>query len=105
FTGVTLADLAATQAAHDTEPRSMAIDEGSRQPAPAAGYYRFGRVELLDEVDLSRHALAEQIGRTLWRALDGPGVGVPSDFVQRHLVVDRDSVGVWSRRGVVLACK
>ena len=48
--------------------------------------------------------MAEQIGRTLWRCLEPEaGTGVPSDFLERHLFRTQHWVGVWSRRGMVVA--
>jgi hypothetical protein len=50
--------------------------------------------------------VAAQIGETLWQILHPDArSSVPPDFVTRHLLVTPDTVGVWSRRGSVLAYK
>jgi hypothetical protein len=67
-------------------------------------------VALEEQVNLASLATAEQIGRTLWRMLSGSAAvvqaeHVPADVLRAHLVVDTESIGVWSRRGIMLACK
>ena len=61
-------------------------------------------MQLRDDVSLLEGGIAEQIGRSLWRTLnpESPET-VPSDFRERHLVVERSMVAVWSRLGIVVA--
>jgi hypothetical protein len=64
---------------------------------------------LEEQVNLASLATAEQIGRSLWRMLSGAAAVqaeyVPVDVLRAHLVVDTESIGVWSRRGIMLAYK
>jgi hypothetical protein len=66
--------------------------------------FRFGSVQLRNDVSLLEGGIAEQIGRSLWRTLnpESPET-VPSDFRERHLVIERSMVAVWSRLGIVVA--
>jgi hypothetical protein len=58
------------------------------------------------EVDLFHGAMAEQVGRSLWPLLDGDaGPGVPTDFLERHLVKRADWMAIWNRRGAAVAYK
>ena len=67
---------------------------------------RFAKVRIKEDVGLLHRPMSEQIGRTLWRVLEGrEGAGVPSDFSERHLLINVDWVGVWSRRGAAIAYK
>jgi hypothetical protein len=69
-------------------------------------HYRFGRIALGADVDLANRAVAEQIGRELWRHLDSDAeLSVPADFERRHLIKTARWVGVWSRNGVIVAVK
>ncbi|MCE9556733.1 MAG: hypothetical protein K8T91_25570 [Planctomycetes bacterium] len=77
-----------------------------RAPKPQRGTYRFGKVELDEDVEILQGTVGEQVGRLLWRLIDvDGGAGVPTDFLQRHLVRKNDWVAVWSRQGVVVAAK
>jgi len=77
-----------------------------RAPKPERGAYRFGQVELDDDVQILHGTVGEQVGRLLWRLIDTDGgTGVPADFLERHLVRKNDWVAVWSRQGVVVASK
>jgi hypothetical protein len=81
---------------------------GIREPAPEVpkGHVRFVSAELASEVDLSIPQTAVQAGRQVWQFLytDARG-GVPTDFVDRHLILDPDIVCVWGRRGIGMAAK
>lgn len=70
------------------------------------GMYSFFRRELRHDVDVLSGAMAEQIGRVLWQKLDPDGgPGVPTDFLERHLLKNVHWTAVWSRRGVIVAYK
>jgi hypothetical protein len=76
-----------------------------RPPHHAGHYYRYA-VMVSDAVPLLNRTLANQIGRTLWRVLEGEhGATVPDDFAERHLLGGADWLGVWSRRGIAVAYK
>jgi hypothetical protein len=80
------------------------FDEELKPVAP--GYWRFGAVQLKPDVDLAAGPMAEQIGQVLWHALEpDAGPSLPADFVHRHLMRGLDWVGVWSRRGIMVAFK
>ena len=73
---------------------------------PPAGNFRFAKATLDPGLDVLNGRLAAQVGETLWRVLHPDlGAGTPTDFLSRHLVLSRDWIGVWSRRGVVVAFK
>ncbi len=66
--------------------------------------YRFCRTELAAGVDPTHGESAESIARVLWGLLDVDHQGaVPPDFAARHVLYDKHSVRVWSRRGVAIA--
>jgi hypothetical protein len=75
------------------------------QPIPT-DHVRFVAAELASDIDLSIMETAAQAGRQLWQFLytDAHG-GVPTDFVERHLILDPDVVCVWGRRGIGMAAK
>jgi len=104
---ITVVDLAASREHKDGTPGSYEIGEpAGALPEPAERYFRFAKVMLDGGVDILAGRMAEQIGETLWRVLHPDfGAGTPTDFIPRHLLVSRDWVGVWSRRGVVVAFK
>ncbi len=80
-----------------------AFDRSESHAAPA-GKFRFASVALRQDVEILRGKVAEQIGRTLWRCLEPEaGTGVPTDFLERHLFRTQHWVGVWSRRGMIVA--
>jgi hypothetical protein len=82
--------------------RAVTIED-EVEPVPA-GHFRFACVPLSPTLDLGAPGVGPHIGRKLWSLLHpDAGTGLPTDFLQRHLFVQRDWVGVWSRRGVVLA--
>ena len=92
------------------EPISCAVEAidalQGRTPRPERGAYRFGYVELDEDVDILQGNIGEQVGRLLWRLIDfDGGTGVPTDFLQRHLICKHSWVAVWSRQGIVLAAK
>jgi len=77
-----------------------------KAPRPERGTYRFGKVELDEDVAILEGTTGEQVGRLLWRLIDvDGGAGVPTDFLERHLIRKSDWVAVWSRQGVVVAAK
>jgi hypothetical protein len=103
-------------AAYDLPAAPRPIGEPSRislstldQPetyCPAAGRFRFATVELREDVELLKGQIADLIGRTLWRFLEPEaGAGVPTDFLERHLFRTTEWIGVWSRRGMIVAFK
>jgi hypothetical protein len=104
---VTVHDLAASNAARPEPGRSLPITEALKALSPPPrSCYRFARVQLEDHVETLEAGIAAQIGRVLWRVLDPDGSeGPPDEALGRHLVVDAESVSVWSRRGVVVAGK
>lgn len=107
---VKVRDVAFTPAAQANaaeQAASLSLAEfRQRPPRLAPGYLRFCYVALDDSVRLQAAHLGEQIGRDLWRLLDPErSTGVPSDFVDRHLVRGPHGVLVWNRRGVAVACQ
>ena len=102
-----LQDYAASHKRADPAGQRFPVSAPPRPvPADGAGGYRFCRADLHDQVDVLAGSLAEHVGRALWRHLhpeDGPGV--PADFLQQHVHKSKDWVGVWSPRGVAVACK
>ncbi len=88
------------------DPRRIPIGAVDRAESLAAapGQFRFASVPLREDADILRGKVAEQIGRTLWRFLEPEaGAGVPTDFFERHLFRTQHWVGVWSRRGMIVA--
>ena len=75
------------------------------EPLPLReNFWRFGHVRLRRDVELTAGPMAEQIGRVLWRQLEPQSDQVlPRDFHERHLLRGSDWVGVWSRRGIMMA--
>ena len=104
---VTVRDLAGSAVARPVPERTLQVAEALRAlSAPPRSCYRFARVALEDHVQTLEAGMAAQIGRVLWRILDPDGSeGLPDEALARHLVVDAESVSVWSRRGVVIAEK
>jgi hypothetical protein len=102
---VTVRDLAGSAVARPVPERTLQVAEALRAlSAPPRSCYRFARVALEDHVQTLEAGMAAQIGRVLWRILDPDGSeGLPDEALARHLVVDAESVSVWSRRGVVIA--
>lgn len=102
---INVVDLAASGEHKDGKERDYPIGEGPF-PEPLERHFRFGKIKLNSGVDIMVGRMSVQIGETLWRVLHpDPGKGTPTDFVTRHLLVNRDWVGVWSRRGIVIAFK
>ncbi len=88
------------------EQDSASAAAGADGPRREPGESRFGQIELREDVDILRGQMAEQVGRILWRYLHPEaGAGVPDDFLHRHLFRTRDWIGVWSRRGIIVANK
>jgi hypothetical protein len=93
----------------DTELKwqAQSFEEALFQLKPSDGKkFRLGKLKLdesMNPVD-SRRA-GEQIGRQLWKILNPLEVGVPDDFLSRHLVLTPDSVQVWGRSGIVIASR
>jgi hypothetical protein len=81
------------------------MDAPGDLPLPL-GCYRLGMVKLEEHVDLHDPSVSRQIGQTLWPLLDSDRQGgVPTDFVDRHLSVDKECVRIWSRAGIISAHK
>ena len=107
-------DLAGRLRHHpDDASRKFDLNAPLQIPPPQDGSFRFASVGLrldvpIDSGDLleMRRSLAEQIGEMLWQVLypEQPGLK-PADFIERHLVVAPDSVGVWGDRGLAVAQK
>jgi hypothetical protein len=97
-------DLAATSALQDGSKQTFEV--GQRCLPPKEGYFRLAKVALNEGVDIFSGKAAEQIGETLWRTLypENNG-GTPTDFLTRHLVLSSEWLGIWSRRGIVIAYK
>ncbi|MCX6630796.1 MAG: hypothetical protein NTW28_24535, partial [Candidatus Solibacter sp.] len=105
FLSASVEDIAAQRGATSVPPRAFDFHgEPSREDACADGCYRFGRVLLHRDADLLGPGLGRQIGPSLyhWLHPEQPA-GEPSDFHDRHLVVERDLVAVWSRKGLMVA--
>jgi hypothetical protein len=67
---------------------------------------RFVRIELNENVDPFHQGMGVQAGEILWRTLEPDGGGrVPADFLTRHLLINKDWIGVWNRRGAAIATK
>jgi hypothetical protein len=86
------------------EEPTYRITDNQGIPSLDRGFYRMVRVKLHPDVDVLKGRMHEQIGSVLWRLLN-PELrkGLPADFLQRHLLVSDDWVGVWSRRGIAVA--
>jgi hypothetical protein len=69
------------------------------------GYFRFGSVELENNLDLYNDTLALQIGAMLWGLLQPEENDRTPPNLREHLFQQGDMLGVWSRRGVVVAYK
>jgi hypothetical protein len=65
--------------------------------------FRIVEVALHEETALFQAYLGYNIGRRLWQSLAPASSGVPLDFDQRHLVIQRESAGCWNRNGVAVA--
>ncbi len=88
-------------------PLVLDLDAPQLIPPPHEGYFRFGSIPLRADVPISSgHNLSGQIAETLWQVLypDLP-YDKPADFVERHVVVTADCVGIWGQRGIVVARK
>jgi hypothetical protein len=88
-------------------PLALDLDAPQLIPPPHEGYFRFGSIPLRADVPISSgHNLSGQIAETLWQVLypDLP-YDKPADFVERHVVVTADCVGIWGQRGIVVARK
>lgn len=108
---VTVTDFSGSKNQTDASSRQFDLNALQQIPAPREQYFRFGSIQLRADVPIasggiSRHGLAGQIAETLWQVLypDLPDAK-PPDFVERHLVVTADCVGVWGHRGIVIAYK
>lgn len=107
---VAIHDFASSAPRKEHAPLTVHLEQMQSGQAPlppaCAGCYRFGAVEIAPDANLDHGPLPEQIGRLLWRLLNPDDRdGVPTDFLERHLIVHPQWVGVWSRRGLVLAHK
>ncbi len=104
---VTIHDRPATTGVEDRGERAHALAEAiARTDPPSPGCYRFGHVALAGGADPLRGEVALRVSHLLWTLLEGrDGPEPPGDFRDHHLVVDADGVGVWSRRGIVVAMK
>ncbi len=101
---MTIEDLSASSGKPDRPPNKCSIEEACQSPV-ASGYYRFGTIELWQDVDLSRAPLVKQIGAVLWRTLESGDARWNSSALEPRLLADSELIGVWSRRGLVLAHK
>jgi hypothetical protein len=104
---VMIHDLAASRDCKDRPPETYDITEEERIVGPTPEeYFRFGMIELHGDINVLSGRTAAEIGETLWRILNPEaGPGTPTDFLSRHLMASRDWLGVWSRRGIILAVK
>jgi hypothetical protein len=91
----------------DSKRGALQIDMAgiARIDPPPSGHFTYVSVRIDPAVNLVAGMMAEQIGRALWGALHPDLEGVPSDFLTRHLLINPDWLGVWSRRGVAIAYK
>ena len=108
---VVVTDFSSSQNEADASPRQFDLNALQQIPAPHEQHFRFGSICLRADVPIvpggtSRHSLAGQIAETLWQVLY-PDLfdAKPLDFVEHHLIVTADCVGVWARRGIVIASK
>jgi|GEM_PF-1651650 len=75
------------------------------QPPPAS-CLRFAHVRLKADLATLKPGVARQVGWMLWTVLDPDHTeGRPEEVLDDHLIVDADTITVWSRRGVVIAEK
>jgi len=104
---VELIDFPASGGSDPLPPMTLDIADPSKSPPTAhPGYFRFGKITLHEGVDLTVGGMARQVGGDLWPLLNpNAREGVPSDFTERHLFFTPDWLGVWSRRGVMVAFK
>ena len=104
---LSLANDPQTISARKAEWRYKSFPEALLHLKPLDGdSFRFGKLKLDEKINpvTSRRA-GEQIGRQLWKLMNPSDVGVPEDFIARHLVLTADSVQVWSRSGILIASK
>jgi len=108
---VTVVDFSASKNYQSGPPREFDLNAPLQIPPPQESYLRFASIRLRADVpiiagDVTGRSLAEQIGEALWQVLypEHPG-SQPSDFVERHLIVAPDFVGVWGDRGIAVAQK
>ena len=107
---VAVYDLAASRDRRDARPRWFDLNAPLGMPPPGQDQFRFAAVRLRPDVAIAEGGAAgrritEQIAETLWQILypERPGE-IPEDF-EGHLVVNADSVGIWSERGIAIAQK
>lgn len=73
-------------------------------PAAQPTTIRFVQLPAHATAGFSTGRFAEQSGRLLWNLLEPDARGsVPGDFTERHLLVDMNTIVVWSRRGIGVA--
>ncbi|MGH6738530.1 MAG: hypothetical protein ACREDY_05760, partial [Bradyrhizobium sp.] len=103
---VQILDLDASPARADLASRHFDLNDPLHIPAPQPGYFRFAQVGLRSDVPLNQPRLAAQIGDAIWQVLypEAPG-STPPGFLELHLAIAADSVGVWSSRGIAVAQK
>lgn len=83
----------------------FSVEMSAAVPLAARGHFRLGSVRLQTDVNLTVTPTAIQIGTALWRILEPDRQGIPSDFSSRHLLAGPNWLGVWNRRGLVVAYK
>ena len=101
-----IADLSTSPAGPDQPEWNCEIAEAEKLQLPPPRSFRFGQIQLDDGLNILSGDMAQQIGTTLWKVLHpDAGEGTPTDFSQRHLVKSSEWVGIWSRRGIMIAYK
>ena len=97
--------------AQETGPRAREATIGIQDVLelavpPPTGCLRFVRVPLQPDLLMTKPGVAFQVGRALWRVLDADNSeGRPEEVLADHMVVDAETVTVWSRRGIAIAEK
>ena len=105
FLSASVEDIAARRDVRGAPERSIDIlARPGAEAACSAGCYRLGLVRLDADAGLLGPGLGCQIGPVLYGWLHPESSAtLPTDFETRHLVVERDTVTVWSRKGLMVA--
>ena len=99
-------DVPATIADAERTRQTTPLAAAASLPPPHGGYFRIGSIALNKDLNVMHGMIAEQIGRALWPLLSRDvRPDVPRDFVERHLIRNAEWIGVWNRRGAVIAYK
>jgi len=100
-------DLPGQQGITTPQEKTILLADGvaNLQPPPTS-CLRFARVQLQADLPVLQTGVARQVGSTLWAVIDPEFTeGRPEEILHDHLIVDADTISVWSRRGVAIAEK